>query len=112
MKFSIGIKVVLATLLALCLASMPLEYYQWVRFFAFVGFMVLAFGDFNGKVPVYMGIIWTASALLFQPFFKIRPPIIVWKFIDVGLALFLLVSIYIYWKQHWHPKYKIERLIK
>ena len=86
------IKVGLAILLFLCLAETPYGYYQLVRWAALVSFSLLAFGahekNKNQEMIIYIGL-----AILFQPFFKIALGKEIWNFVDVIIALGLLISL-------------------
>ncbi|MCD9854569.1 hypothetical protein LUD75_07615 [Epilithonimonas sp. JDS] len=86
------IKLILATLLLLCLLKMPYGYYQLVRFISFVGFGYLAF-EANKNKDEKMVIAFIALALLFQPFIKIALGRFIWNIIDVVVAVFLIISI-------------------
>lgn len=88
---SIVIKVVLATLLLICLFDMPYGYYQLVRFIALVGFGILAFLAKQKNKEIEM-VVYGVLALLFQPFFKIALGRNLWNIIDVVVGLGLLIS--------------------
>jgi predicted membrane protein len=86
------IKVGLAILLFLCLAEMPYGYYQFVRWAALVGFSFLAFGAHEKKKEQEM-IIYIGLAILFQPLFKIALGKEIWNFVDIIIAIGLLISL-------------------
>lgn len=86
------IKLILATLLLLCLLKMPYGYYQLVRFVSFVGFGYLAF-EANKNKDEKMVIAFIAIALLFQPFIKIALGRFIWNIVDVVVAGFLIISV-------------------
>lgn len=88
------IKVILSALFFICLLKMPYGYYQGVRFGAMLGFILLAyFSNQQGhKVEV---IIYTALALLFQPFIKVSLGRTLWNVVDVILGVGLILSIFI-----------------
>jgi len=88
------IKIVLAGLFFLCLADMPYGYYQFVRFAALVGFIILAYGSINKEKTVEV-IIYVALALLFQPFFKIALGRLMWNIVDVIVGVGLLITLFI-----------------
>lgn len=88
-----SIKITLSILFLLCLARMPYGYYQFVRFLAFVGFVVLAYKIINESNKTEL-IIYCALALLFQPFIKISLGRQMWNFIDVIVAIGLITSIF------------------
>ena len=88
------IKIILAVLLLVCLAKMPYGYYELVRIIAIVGFSVLAYLVYLQKryteMVVYIGLV-----LLFQPFVKIALGRELWNFVDLIVALWLLISIFL-----------------
>ena len=88
------IKIVLAILFFLCLADMPYEYYQFVRFAGLVGFAILAYQAHEQGRQTEM-IIYAGLALLFQPFFKIALGREMWNIVDVIVGVGLIVSIFI-----------------
>lgn len=86
------IKVVLSVLLLLCLFKMPYGYYNFVRFCAMLGFGFLMFQALQAqrKQQVWL---YGALAVLFQPIFKIVLGRVLWNFIDVVVAIILILSI-------------------
>ncbi len=88
------LKIILTGVLLLCLLKMPYGYYQFVRLGSVVGFAVLAYDAFINKQIVFV-IAFVALAILFQPFAKIIIQRDTWKIIDVIVAMFLIVSIFI-----------------
>ena len=91
---SSAIKIVLTILLLLCLADMPYGYYQLVRFAGLIGFGVLSFQAYEGKQNE-LAIVFFCLALLFQPFVKIALGRQIWNIVDVVVAVFLVVAIFI-----------------
>lgn len=87
------IKVILAILLFLCLGDMPYGYYQFVRFIALIGFVILAYKS-NQQGKELEVFIFGALALLFQPFFKIALGRQLWNIIDIIVGIGLIVSIW------------------
>ena len=87
------IKVILAILLFLCLGDMPYGYYQFVRFIALIGFVILAYQS-NQQGKELEVFIFGALALLFQPFFKIALGRQLWNIIDLIVGIGLIVSIW------------------
>ena len=87
-----GIKITLSVLMLLCLLDMPYGYYQLVRWGALVSFSLLAFGAHEKNKDQEM-IIYIGLAILFQPFFKIALGKEIWNFVDVIIALGLLISL-------------------
>lgn len=86
------IKIVLATLLLLCLLDMPYSFFQLVRFVSMVGFAFLAYttNENNSKNEM---LLYVLLALLFQPFEKIALGRELWNIVDIIVALFLLISL-------------------
>jgi hypothetical protein len=84
----------LAVLLLTCLADMPYGYYQFVRFAGLVGFALLAYESFKDGQQ-RMAIVYVCLALLFQPFVKVALGRTAWNVVDVGVAIFLLVTVFI-----------------
>lgn len=86
------IKIILATLLLLCLLNMPYGYYQFARFAAMVGFAYLAYSanEENRKNETF---IYIALALLFQPFFKIALGRTLWNIVDLIVGIGLVISV-------------------
>lgn len=85
------IKIILALLFLLCLLDMPYGFYELVRFLAMTGFAFLSYQHFKQEEK-NTALIYAALALLFQPFFKIALGRELWNFVDVVVALGLLVS--------------------
>ncbi|HQV37178.1 MAG TPA: hypothetical protein PLC36_12770 [Flavobacterium sp.] len=86
-------KIILSLLFFLCLADMPYGYYQFVRFAALVGFVILAF-QANELKRQTETIVYVALTLLFQPFIKIALGRTLWNIVDVLVGIGLLVSIF------------------
>lgn len=86
------LKLIIAALLLLCLADMPYGFYQLVRFASAAAFAYLAYDYFRMKRDV-LGLLFTALALLFQPFFKVALGRTIWNLVDVVVAVVLIVLI-------------------
>ena len=88
-----AIKVVLTTLLFLCLLQMSYGYYQFVRFATLIGFVYLAYSanKQNNKNEVF---IYIALALLFQPFIKLALGRTIWNIVDIIVGIALIISIF------------------
>jgi hypothetical protein len=86
------IKIILAILFFLSLASMPYGFYQFVRLIAFGGFTYLAYLERNlinrNTMLLYVGL-----AILFQPFFMIHLGRGLWTVVDVVVGSWLLFSL-------------------
>ena len=76
-----SLKIILATLLLLCLLDMPYGFYQFVRFAATVGFAYLAYSANEQNCKNEM-LIYIALSILFQPFIKIALGRTIWNIID------------------------------
>jgi hypothetical protein len=87
------IKIVVATLLLICLFHMPYGYYQLVRFIAVVGFAILAYYEYERK-NIPMVIVYLGLAVLFQPLETIPLGRQVWIIVDIVLAAGLVISIF------------------
>lgn len=85
--------IIMTVLLLVCLADMPYGYYQLVRFIAMVAFAYLSYNYFVMKREGF-GYMFTALALLFQPFFKIVLGRMMWNIVDVVVAVFLIVLLF------------------
>lgn len=92
--FNNGVKLILTILLLLCLLNMPYGFYQLARFLAFIGFSIMAYNENLNKGKT-LTLTFLVLALLFQPFFKIALGRSLWNIIDVIVALFLIISIFI-----------------
>jgi hypothetical protein len=88
------IKIVLAIFLLLCLLNMPYGFYQLVRFFALVGFAILAYfaSEYENKTEM---IIYVCLAILFQPLLKISLGRDIWNFVDVVVAVGLIITLFV-----------------
>ncbi len=86
------IKIILALLFFLCLLNMPYGYYQFVRFAALVGFVILAY-QANEQQNKSEMIMYIGLALLFQPFVKVALGRTIWNLVDVLVGIGLLASI-------------------
>lgn len=93
------IKIVLAIMFFLCLADMPYEFYQFVRFAGLIGFAILAYQAHEQGRQTEM-IIYGGLALLFQPFFKVALGRELWNIVDIVVAIGLLFSIFLKPKQN------------
>lgn len=85
------IQIVIAVLLLLCLFKMPYGYYELVRFVALIAFGYMAFVEYQASPKSILVVVYIALAFLFQPFFKLALGREIWNFVDVVVALFLIV---------------------
>lgn len=88
------IKIILPLLFFLCLFSLPYGFYQFVRFAALIGFVVLAYRAYQQGLQTEM-VIYGALALLFQPFFKFALGRTMWIIVDVVVGLGIIASIWL-----------------
>lgn len=88
------IKIILTILFFLCLVNLPYGFYQFVRFAALIGFVVLAYRKFQQDRKVEM-VVYSALALLFQPIFKFALGRTLWNIVDVVVGLGLIASIWL-----------------
>jgi len=86
------VKIILAALFFVCLAKMPYGYYQFVRFIAMVGFVYLAYKNFEEGNKLW-SYVFAALAILFQPLLKIDLGRTIWNIVDVVVGLGLLISL-------------------
>jgi hypothetical protein len=85
---------ILAAMFLLCLAPMPIGYFNLVRLVAVISFGVMAYKSYVAKKEIFA---WTFGilALLFQPFVKITLGRTIWNIIDVIVAIgFILLFLY------------------
>lgn len=88
------IKLVLSILFFLCLLDMPYGFYQFVRFAALFGFVMLAYHANERKSKIEM-IIYICLAILFQPIVKIALGRFIWNIVDVLVGVALIISIFV-----------------
>lgn len=95
MKYlNIFIKIILSSLLFICLLDMPYSYFQLVRFVSFIGFIALAYQAYKNDREKEM-IIYCILALLFQPFFKVVLGRELWNLVDVVVGTGLIMSLFL-----------------
>ena len=77
-----------------CLFNMPYGYFQFVRFFGMVGFVILSIFEFRKKLTnnIYQ-YIWAISAILINPFVKIALGRTIWNMVDLVWVIILLISL-------------------
>lgn len=88
----------MAIFLLLCLLDMPYGFFQLVRFLALVFFGLLAY-DFHLKGNNFHFFVNIAIAVLFQPLLKISFGREFWNYIDIVVAIWLIVQAIILFKQ-------------
>lgn len=85
------IKIVLIVLFIGCLFKMPYKYYEITRFIGMVGFSILGYKAYLKKDNTLM-VVWSASALLINPFIKLALGRAVWNVIDIIWIVIILLS--------------------
>ena len=93
-NLNISIKIILSSLLFICLLDMPYSYFQLVRFVSFIGFIALAYQAHKNNREKKT-IIYCILALLFQPFFKVVLGRELWNLVDVVVGAGLIMSIFL-----------------
>ncbi len=89
-----NIKIILSVLFLLCLAEMPYGFYELVRYLALVGFVYLVvMANKKGNEKEFY--IFIALAVLFQPVLKISLGRNLWNLVDIGVAGWLLYSVFV-----------------
>lgn len=88
------LKLIIAVLLFVCLLDMPYGYYQFIRFFACIGFAYMAYKS-NEQSNKTATITFVILAILFQPFVKISLGRELWNIVDVIVGAVLLLSIFV-----------------
>ena len=86
------IRLLIIALCLLCLADMPYGFFQFVRFVVAGGFMFLAF-DSSKSENKNQVIAYIALAVLFQPLLKISLGRTLWTIVDVGVAIWLIITL-------------------
>lgn len=94
MSFNAKVKLALAAGFLLCLLDMPYWYYQMVRLLGTIGLAYLSWDDFKRGQKPY-ALFYGIAAVLLNPVIKIAFGRTIWNFIDVVLAVFLLVDVFI-----------------
>lgn len=97
----IVIKSIIAILLIGCLLKMPYGYFQFIRIAGCIGFVYLAYTEFEKKNMV-TGISCAGIAILLNPIFKIHFTRHLWNTIDVIIAILLIIWVGIDFIQEKH----------
>jgi hypothetical protein len=75
---------------------MPYGYYQATRFIGMIGFLLLAYSNYERNKSLNSTvIIYLALVLLFQPFIKVALGRTIWNIVDVVISIGLIISIFI-----------------
>ena len=84
------IKVIIAGILFGCLANVPYGYFQFVRISSCIGFIYLAYYEFENNQPI-IGILSVICAILLNPILKIHFTRPLWNNIDLIIGILLIV---------------------
>ncbi len=87
------IKIVLSILFIGALFKMPYSYYEIIRFIGMTGFGILGYKELEKDNQTFM-VLWFASALLINPFFKIALGRTIWNIVDVIWVFLLIFSVF------------------
>ncbi|MEO0787898.1 MAG: DUF6804 family protein [Bacteroidota bacterium] len=79
----------IAVLLFACLLDWSYGYYQFVRWAAALGFLVLA-NDYQSRSETTIALVLVGLAILFQPIAKVALGREMWNVVDVVVGLWLL----------------------
>jgi hypothetical protein len=93
------IKIILSTMLFICLLDMPYSYYQLVRFVSMLVFVFLGFKELE-KENQNIAYLYFGLAILFQPFLKIALGRELWNLVDVVVGIWLMISAFQSDKNH------------
>lgn len=88
-----SIKIILASLLFLCVLNMPYGYYQFVRIACVLGFSLLAHNSYKNDNDFTNVITYVFLVLVFQPFNTVGLNKITWNIIDIIVGIGLLTSL-------------------
>ena len=88
------IKLFLIILMLISLFRLTYGYYQLIRYIALVGFAILAYYEYERK-NVPMAIVYIGLVLLFQPVVKVPLGRQIWNIVDVVVAVWLVVSVFV-----------------
>jgi len=88
------LKIILSISLFLCLLDMPYGYYQFVRFFSLVVFVLLSHQCYKQGYN-NLSYLYAVFAVLFQPFIKISLGREIWNIVDVIVGIGLIVTIFL-----------------
>jgi hypothetical protein len=88
LKFGLAIVFLVAS------TKMPYKYYEFVRVAGFVGFLILAFTEYQ-KLNKTLALFWLLYAIIINPLKKVVLHKEYWMVSDVTLAVILIISIYI-----------------
>lgn len=87
-----SIKMFLILLLLCCLFDLPYWYYQLVRIFGTIGFAYLSWKEYKERLKL-TPLLLAISAILLNPIIKISFSRNIWQFVDIILAVILLLTL-------------------
>jgi|GEM_PF-5103797 hypothetical protein len=90
---TILLKIALAIIFLFASTKMPYKYYEFVRIAGFVGFIIVAFTEYQ-KSNKTLAVFWLLAAIIINPLKKVVLHKEYWVVIDVALAVVLLVSVF------------------
>jgi hypothetical protein len=93
-----AIVIIIKTIRSITFTTLPFKnvFYQTVRFAGMLGFVLLAYYDYQKNQTInHAVIIYIALALLFQPFIKVALGRTIWNKIDVMVSMGLIISVFI-----------------
>lgn len=99
-KLNIIICIFLIILFLGCFLKMPYAYFEIIRFFGMIGFIILAYGENKYSKNKLWIVIWISSAILINPFFKLALGRKLWNVIDGIWITILILNIVIQSKQY------------
>ena len=85
------IKIVLIAIVYLAIFKMPYYYYDIMKVFCFVGFLIIAKLDYD-KQNNSFAVFWVIIGLMLNPFIKLQIEKDVWLWIDAVIIGLLLLS--------------------
>ena len=86
------IQVILAVLLLLCLLDMKYVFYMFIRYMLSVVFGYMAYSYYQNNKKE-LAVASGALAILFQPFVKLALGRGVWYFVDIVVAIGLIITV-------------------
>jgi glucose-6-phosphate-specific signal transduction histidine kinase len=90
--YKLSLKLFISALLLGCLFKMPYGYYQFVRIATCIGFIALAYIEYESKI-ILTALLSALAAILFNPIAKIYFKKDTWQTIDEVIAIALAVWI-------------------
>ncbi|MDU2243571.1 MAG: DUF6804 family protein [Paenibacillus sp.] len=92
--WSIGLRIITATLLLIGVGSLPYSYYEFLRIIVFACGIISAVIEFKKKKPIkYLFWGYVSMSVLFNPLIPIYMNKINWIIFDVVVGIFLIFSV-------------------